>query len=89
MFPNFYFICMQCRLQVHKQACYLFQYQSKVVAGTTVPKLKIGVIKNNDKEIVLASANVILVAKVFQRHEHCYKNHTRVPSKSDYSTSNT
>ena len=52
MFPNVYFICMKYRLQVFKQPCYLFQYSSKLVTGTTDAKIKIGLTENDDKEIL-------------------------------------
>ena len=52
MFPNVYFICMKYRLQVCKQTCYLFQYSSKLVTGTTDAKIKIGLTENDDKEIL-------------------------------------
>ena len=89
MFPIVYFICMEYRLQVYKQTCYLFQYPSKVVTETAVAKIKIDITKNVYKEILLVIADVNLAAKEFQKHEHCHKNDKRVPSKSDYSTSNT
>ena len=65
---------MKYRLQIYKQTCYLFQYSTKVVTET---------------EIILVIADVNLMTKKFQKHEYCHKNHTRVPSKSDYSASNT
>ena len=37
--------------------------------------------------MVIADANV--VAKEFQKHEYCYKNHTSESNKSGYLTSNT
>ena len=89
MFRNVYFVCMEYRLQGYKQTCYLFLYPSKGVTETADAKIKIGVTKNDDKEILLVNADVNLVAKEFQKYEHCHKNLTRVPSKSDYSTSNT
>ena len=39
--------------------------------------------------IFLVIADVNLVLKEFQKHKHCHKNPTRLPNKSDYSTSNT
>ena len=88
MFPNVCFICMEYRLQVYKQTCYLFQYSSKVVTETTRAKIKISLTESDDKEILLVTADVNLVAKEFQKLDYYYKNHTRVPSKSNYSTSN-
>ena len=66
MFPNVYFICMKYRLQVYKQTCYLFQYSSKVVTGTTDAKIKIGLTENDDKEILLVIADVNLWQKTFK-----------------------
>ena len=67
----------------------LFQYPSKNVTETADAKIKIGATKTDGKEILLVIAEVNLVAKKFQRYEYCHKNQTRVPSRSDYSTSNT
>ena len=64
-------------------------YPSKVVAETVDAKIKIGVTKNDDKEILLVIADFNLMAKEFQKHKYYHKNHARVSSKSDYSTSNT
>ena len=66
MFPKVYFICMKYRLQVYKQTCYLFQYSSKVVTGTTDAKIKIGLTENDDKEILLVIADVNLWQKTFK-----------------------
>ena len=44
--------------------------------------------QNDDKEIVLVIADINLVVKEFQKHKYYHKNITRVPSKSNYSTSN-
>ena len=44
--------------------------------------------QNDEKETVLVIADINLVVKEFQKHKYCHKNITRVPSKSDYSTSN-
>ena len=80
---------MKYRLQIYKQTCYLFQYSTKVVTETADAKIEIGVVKNDDTKIILVIADVNLMTKKFQKHEYCHKNHTRVPSKSDYSASNT
>ena len=72
---------------VYKQTCYLFQYPSKVVTETADAKMKIGVIKDDDKEILLFIAHVNLKTKEFQKHEYFHTNYTWVPSKSDHSKS--
>ena len=61
----------------------------KVVTETADAKIKNGVTKKDGNEILLVTVDLNLVAKEFQKHEYCHKNHTRVPSKSDYFTSNT
>ena len=86
MFSNVCFICMEYRLRAYKQTNYLFQYSSKDVTETADAKIKISVTKNDEKEILFVIANVNLVANEFQKHGNL---HARVPSKSDYSTSNT
>ena len=56
--------------QAYKQTCYLFQYPSKIVTGSTNAKIKIGRTENNDKEILLVIANFNLVAKEIQKLEY-------------------
>ena len=60
-----------------------------MVTKTADAKIKFGVSKNDDKEILLVTADVNLVAKEFQKHKHCHKNNTWVLSKPDYFMSNT
>lgn len=50
---------------VYKQTCYLFQYPSKVPTETADGKIKVGVTKNDDKKILLVTADVNLVIKGF------------------------
>ena len=89
MFPNVCFICIKYRLEVYNQTCYLLQYPSKVVTETADEKIEIGITKNDDREVLLVIAGFKLVAKEFQKREYLHNKHTRVPLKSDYSTSNT
>ena len=77
----------QHRLEVYKQTCHFFQYP-KIVTETADAKIKIGVTKKDEKEILWVIADVNLVAKEFQKHEYYHKKHTSVQSKSDFSTSN-
>ena len=55
---------------VNKYVYYLFQYPSKVVTETADAKIKIYVIKNDGKKIILVIADVNLVTKEFQKHEY-------------------
>ena len=84
MFSNVYFICMEYRLQVHKQACYLFQYPSKVVTETAdaVSKSKFPLPKTMTRRF-------FWLLQMIRKYERCRKNYTRVSSKADYSPSNT
>ena len=77
MFPNVYFICTEYRLQVYTQTSYLFQYPSKVVTETADANIKIGVTKNDEKNILLVIADVNLVADVYlviADAYSCFKN---------------
>ena len=60
-----------------------------MVTKTADAKIKFGVSKEDDKEILMVIADVNLVAKEFQKHKHCHKNNTWVLSKPDYFMSNT
>ena len=89
MFPNVCFICIEYRLEVYNQTCYLLQYPSKVVTETADEKIEIGITKNDDREVILVIACVKLVAKEFQKRKYLHNKHRKVSFKSDYSTSNT
>ena len=45
MFPNVYFFCMEYRLQLYKQTCYLFQYPSKLLLKQQMQKSKLALPK--------------------------------------------
>ena len=86
MFPNNYFICVEYRLKVFQQICYLFQNPSNIITEAADAKVKIGVSESDDKKILLIIADVNLVAKEFQQHEYCHKKQPSLPSKLDYSS---
>ena len=86
MFPNNYFICVEYRLKVCQQICYLFQNPSNIITETADAKVKIGVSESDDKKILLIIADVNLVAKEFQQHEYCHKKQPSLPSKLHYSS---
>ena len=76
---------MEYRLWVYKLIYHLFQYPSKVVTETADARINIGVTENDDKEILVAITDDNMVAKEFQKHEHCRKNHTRKQVKRFHS----
>ena len=62
---------MEYRLWVYKLI-----YPSKIVTETADARINIGVTENVDKEILVAITDDNMVAKEFQKHEHCRENHT-------------
>ena len=71
---------MEYRLWVYKLI-----YPSKIVTETADARINIGVTENVDKEILVAITDDNMVAKEFQKHEHCRKNHTRKQVKRFHS----
>ena len=65
---------MEYRLWVYKLIYHLFQ--KKVVTETADARINIGVTESDDKEILVAITDDNMVAKEFQKHEHCRKNYT-------------
>lgn len=65
MLPKNYFICVEYRLRVCQQICYLFQNPSNIVTETADAKVKIGVSESDDKKILLVIADVNFVALNF------------------------